>query len=306
MANPIVSETFIRLLVADLREVNEDKFQAFEKTLDKVFGKLPSDSAWEEFFEVGGLGDIPRFNGKITTLGISPGYYTRIEPAEYAAQVQFERKFLDDKKYPVIVDTAGKLKLSAVRTREKTAVEPWTNAFSAVFNYGSSEEGLSWANASHTTKSGVATTYGFANAGSSAMDKTSVAATYLLMRKFKDMDGERIGLNPDTIVCSDSLRDRAEEITMTPKGLYSAEGTVNRQFGRYEVMPILRWDDTSTKNWAMVDSSLMKKFLRWIDRIPPETHVNFDQKTFMTEYAIYMRYGWMMTDWRFGYVHNVT
>ena len=306
MANPVVSETFIRLLVADLREVNEDKFQAFEKTLDMVFGKLPSDSAWEEFFEVGGLGDIPRFSGKVTTLGISPGYYTRIEPAEFAAQVQFERKFLDDKKYNVIVDTAGKLKLSAVRTREKIAVEPWTNAFSAIFNYMSSEEGLSIANALHTTKSGVSTTSGFANAGTSAMDKTSVAATYLLMRRFKDMDGERIGVNADAIVCPDSLRDKADEIVKTKSGLYSAEGTINTQYGRFKVIPIMRWDDTSTKNWAMVDTSLMKENLKWIDRIPAETHVNVDLKTFMTEYAIYLRFGWGVRDWRYGYFHAVS
>jgi hypothetical protein len=306
MANPIVSETFIKLLTADLRAVEEDKFQAFEKTLEKIFGKLPSDSAWEEFFEVGGLGDIPRFNGKITTLGISPGYSTRIEPAEFAAQVQFERKFLDDKKYDVIVDTAGKLKASAIRTREKTAVEPWTGAFSAIFNYGSSEEGLSWANSSHTTKTGVSTTTGFANAGSSALDKTSIAATYLLMRRFKDMDGERIGINPDMLVVPDALRDKAEEIVKTSTGLYSAEGTVNVNKGRYEIMPIMRWDDTSTKNWAMVDSSLMKKCLKWVDRISPETYVNFDQKTFMTEYAVYMRYGWMQTEWRWGFCHNVS
>lgn len=304
--NPIVSETFIKLMTTELREVNEDKFQEFEKTLDRVFGKLASDSAWEEFFEVGGLGDIPKFSGKITTLGISPGYSTRIEPAEFAAQVQFERKLLDDKKYAVMTDTAGKLKMSAIRTREKTAVEPWTGAFSNVFNYGSSEEGLSWANSAHTTKSGVSTTTGFANAGTSALDKTSVAATYLLMRRFKDMDGERIGLNPNCLVVPDALRDKADEIVKTDKGLYSAEGTINVQKGRYEVMPILRWDDTSTKNWAMVDSSLMKKFLKWIDRINPETHVNFDIKTMMTEYAIYMRFGWMMTDWRFGYAHNVS
>jgi phage major head subunit gpT-like protein len=292
MANPMLSSQFVRLLDKRLREVSEDKIDELHKKesmIDRMYKVIPSDSAFEEFFQIGALPDIPEFSGKLSYLSISPGYYTKIEPKEYAGGVMFERKLLDDKKYAVLDDRAGKLANSAHRVREKLAVRPFAYAFSSAFDFMTSEEGVSLCSGSHTTKSGTSTSSGFSNSGTSALSKTSVAATRILMKKFRNDISERIVIEPDTLVVPDELYDTALEIVGTDKGLNSAEGTINVHKGRYDVIDWMRLSDYDTNNWWMVDSKLMKEFMVWVNRIPPEPHNTIDFETFSIKHSIYMR-----------------
>ena len=172
----------------------------------------------------------------------------------------FERKLLDDKKYAVLDNRSGMLAESAARVREKYGVRPFAYAFSSAFDFMTSEEGVALCSSSHTTKSGTSTSTGFDNSGTSALNATSVAATRILMRQFRNDISERISIEPDTLIVPDTLADKAAEIMGTEKGLYSAEGTINVQKGRFKVIPYLRLDDYDTNNWFMCDSNLMKKF----------------------------------------------
>jgi len=304
MPNPLTSQQFVRLLDKRLREVSEGVFKDLPSMIDTIYRVLPSEGAFEEFYEVGSLPDVPEFNGKISYLSIAPGFYTKIEPKEYAGGTMFTRKLLDDKKYAVLDDRTAGLAESAHRTREKIGVRPFAYGFSAAFDYMQSEEGVALFSSAHTTKAGVSTSSGFSNAGTSAFNKTSVAATRLLMRKFRNDIGERIVIEPDTLIVPDNLADQAEEIAKTDKGLYSAEGTVNVQKGRFKIIPYLRLDDYSTTRWFMVDYKLMKRFLVWIDRIKPEPNNTIDFETFVVKHSVYFRTGNGHLNWRFGFGHN--
>lgn len=248
MANPLTSVQFVRLLDKRLKMVFENVFTELPPMIDTLYNRQSTDSAWEEFFEVGSLGDIPEFNGKLSYLSIAPGYYTKIEPKEYAAGIQFERKLLDDKKYAVLDGRADALSNSAKRTMDKLAVRPFAYAFSSSFDFMTSEEGLSMCNDSHTTKAGVSTTTGFDNAGTSALSKTSLAATRLAMRRFKNDIGERIEVNPDMLLVPDNLYDTAMEIVGSDKDPTSANNTVNMMKNRFKVVPYMRLDDYDTNN----------------------------------------------------------
>jgi phage major head subunit gpT-like protein len=274
--------------------------------IDTLYTKMSSDSAWEEFFEIGSLGDIPEFNGKVTYQSIAPGYYTKIEPKEYASGLQFERKLLEDKKYSVLDGRAGQLTNSAKRTMDKIAVRPFAYAFSSAFDFMYSEEGLSLCNSAHTTKSGVSTTNGFGNAGTSALSKTSIAATRLLMRKFRDDIGNRIDIMPDTLLVPDNLYDTAMEIVGTPTDPGTANLTKNMQYQRFNVIPYLRLDDYDTNNWFMIDKSMMKQYLIWIDRASPSVNNTVDFDTFIWKFNIYFRIACGFLNWRWVYGMNVT
>jgi phage major head subunit gpT-like protein len=306
MANPLTSAQFVRLLDKRLRTVSENAFKELTSMIPEFYTMLPSDSAFEEFYEIGSLGDIPEFNGKISYLSLSPEYYKKVEPKEYAGGLMFERKLLDDKKYGVLDGRAKLLTESAHRVREKQGVKAFANAFSAAFDYMTSEEGLSLCNTAHTTKSGVSTSTGFSNSGTSALNATNVSATYLAMRRFKNNIGERIEIEPDTLIVPDSLGDKAEEIVGTEKGLYSAEGTKNMSKGRYKVIRYKRLDDYSTTDWYMVDSKQMKKFLVWIDRIKPEINNTVDFDTLMIKHSVYFRIAYAWLNWRWVYGNNVS
>ena len=306
MGSPIISENFIRLLDTRLKEVSSKTWDELPSQKGELYRDVPSDSAWEEFFSVGAVADIPAFNGKLEYLTQSPGYLTRIEPKEYAAGLAFERKFLDDKKYAVMSDQVESLTVAAQRTKAKIEVDPFAYAFSSAFSYMYSEEGVSLCNDSHTTKSGVSTASGFDNAGTSAMSKTSIAATKLAMLRFRNDIGERIVTNPDTIVCGESLADTALEIVGSEKNPDNANNTINTLYKGYKVLVLKRLDDYDSNNWYLVDSRQMKKHLMWIDRIAKETKMTVDFETMMLKWSIYFRCGNGFNDWRWIMGHAVS
>ena len=304
----IVSSQFVKLLEKNLTEVTERTFKELPSMIPSLYNVVSSDSAWEEYLSVGAYPDIPEFNGKISYQSIHPGYSTRIEPKEYAAGVQFERKLLDDKKYRVMDDRVGALAEASHRTREKMGVRAFAYAFSSAFDYVKSEEGVALCSTAHTTKSGTSTTSGFSNSGTSALSKSSVAATRLLMRQFRNDISERIDIGENlALIVPDNLVDTALEIVGTQKSLDTAEGNINPQFGRYKVIPYLRLDDYDTNNWFMVDLSRMKKDLLWINRIQPETAVmDSEFETYALKAKIYFRCAYGHRDWRWIYGHQVS
>jgi len=309
MGSPIDSAQFVRLLDNRLREVaeGEKKYRELSSMIPKLFNVLPSDSASEEFYNIGAVPDIPEFTGKLTYLSQSPGYHTKIEPKEWAAGLIAERKLLDDKKYSVLENRSQSLMRAAMRTREKQGVRAFNLAFSGAYDYQTSEENVSLCNSQHLTKSGTSVSSGFSNAGSTTFSKVAVAATRILMRKFRNDISERIEISDNlALIVPDYLADDAFELVKTPKGMNSAEGNVNMDYGRYTVIPYMRLDDNSTSNWFMVDMDAMKDDLIWIDRISPESKNTVDFETYQLKQAVYFRcaYGWK--DWRWIYGHNVS
>lgn len=308
MPNPLTSSAFVRLLDKRLSDVTDGvrKDKELSSMIPQIYNMVKTDSAWEEYYSVGAVPDIPEFTGKISYLPRHPGYYTKIEPKEYAAGIQVQRKLMDDKKYDVLDNNAEGLMQAAMRTKEKLGVRPFAFAFSTAFDFMESEEGIALCG-SHTTKSGTSTTNGFSNSGTSPLSKTSVYSTRLNMRQFRNDISERLEISDNlALIVPDNLVDTAMEIVQTPKGLDTAEGNINPQAGRYKIIPYLRLDDFDTDNWFMVDLDAMKRDLLWLDRIPVEAKNTVDFETYLLKMAVYFRvaYGWR--DWRFIYGHNVS
>jgi hypothetical protein len=312
MGNPLTLLQFARLADKRLDDVIEDYLSPTKSMIPKVFGTKPLDKAFWEGYSIGSVPDIPAFNGKLDFLGIAPGYYTRIEPGEFAAGIQLERKLRDDKQYEVLDDLQAGLGTALNRTREKQAVGAFTGAFSTAWSYMTNEEAVALCG-SHSTKSGASTTTGFSNTGTSAASKTTIAATRILMKKFRNDIGDFFDEGePDAIVCPESLVDTISEALGTSGYASSqldpdsANHKINTQYGRYEIIPWVRLDDNSTKNWFMVNKSMMKKFLIWIDRIKGEPSTQVDFHTFAILQSIYARFGWGWRDWRWLYGQNVS
>lgn len=306
MANPLDSGQFVRLLDKRLRLVEEQKWKNLPSMIPTLFNVMSSDSAWDEFYYIGDVPDIPKSVGKIPYLPVAPGFVFRIEPQEYMAGLQFERKLMDDKKYSVLEDGAGKLVFSAHRTREKLGVRAFAYAFSNAFDFEVSEEGLSLCNSAHLTKSGASTATGFSNVGTTSLTKTGVQATRILMRQFRSDIGERIEISDNlALIVPDNLADYAYELVGTPKMMDTAEGNINVNYKRYEVIPYLRLDDYSSNVWFMVDKDAMKRDLLWINRIEPETKHIVDFETYVYKIALYFRCGYGFKDWRFIYGQNL-
>ena len=312
MANPLTSPAFVKMLQEDLREVSDDarKYNNINSTKEQIFDIITdSTRAWEEWTSVSALGDIPKFNGRLTTLGITPGFATKIEPGEFAGKTVATRKLFDDLKYDILMNLAKQLMTSAFRVRDKNAVAVFANAVSTAFDFmPSQEEGLALASNSHKTRvPGVSTATGFDNLGTSAFNAVSVAATRILVRKFRQANGERIDMGDNyALLYPDELDFKAQEINKTVLEVDSANNNVNIQKGRYTLINWLRLSDTSSKAWGMLDMSTMKDNFKWIQRADAETTNTVDFDTFALMNAVYERHAGGFIDWRSIFWQNVS
>lgn len=307
MGSPIVSDQFVRLLDDRLNEVAYNKFNDLPSMIPQIFNVAKSEKAWEEFYSVVGPGDIPEFTGVLSYLSVTPGFHRKVEHKEYAAGLAFQRKFIDDKRYSVLDDGVGQLMASAHRTREKQGVRPFAFGDSTAYDYMTeNEENVALFSSSHTTKAGVSTTSGFDNLGSDSLTKANVAATRILMRKFKADNGQRIDMPDDfALVVPDDLADTALEIVGTAAGYETDALTKNMDYQRYRVIPWLRLSDHDTNDWYMVCMGMMKRDLVWYDRILPEPNNTVDFDSFQVKSSVYFRNSYLFKDWRFGYKHVV-
>lgn len=279
-----------------------------ETLRDVLYSTKKLDSAFWEEYGVSGLGDIPRFGGTLLQLDQSPGYGMRIEPAEFGAYVEVERKLWYNNLYGVMKNYKGSFMVANHRTKEKAAIKGYAMLNSAAFDFMPwNEEGVAIASSAHTTKNtNVSTTTGFSNLGTSAFDPSIVEATRILMRGFRGLNGEIMFVQPDGFIGPTSLDKKFEEVNATPKGLYSAEGTVNVQAGKWEYKTSQYFNDYSTKNWIMVDWTALKRYALWINRMSPEDGAEYDFMTKRLKFSLFDWWGYGFSGWQFVYFHQVS
>lgn len=310
---PNVSSAYTKLLFEGLKKVSVDRQTFVEQSnmIDKIYTRVSSGKATEEFYSVGQVPDVQDFTGRFSELSMVPGYSTKIEAKQFGGFVETERTLMDDEQYGVM--TLGSIEAGLVdaanRGREDSAVKVVANATSSSYDFiTNQEEGVALASNSHTTKTvGVSTTTGFDNLGTSVLNKTSAAATRILMRKFKNPLGRRYSTNRRWgLLVSDSNEFKAGELNNTPWGLDSGERTVNMQASMYQIIVWERMEDFSVSNWAMVDLDMMKKNMIFLDRIKGETERERDFMTKAIRQSIYDRYSLGFIDWRHIFWHQVT
>ena len=311
MPSPMNQSRFQELVRKGLNKVHEDTIaELHQKEMLRVrlYNVGGIDSAYYEEYSVSSLPDIPKFNGTLTYLDVAPGYLTRIEPAEFAAGVEIQRKFWDNNLYNVLKDWGGKFAKAMHRTKEKSAIKGYANMNSAAFDFMPyNEEGVAIASSSHTTKTDyVSTSSGFANLGSSAFNPVSLEATRILMRGFRGLNGELLSVMPNGLIGPTTLEQKFLEVNSTDKGLYSAEGTKNIQAGRYSHVVSQYLNDYSTKNWIMVDWELVTQYALWKTRTEDEINSTVDFETKKIKHSVYAAWGSGFTGWWPFYMHVVS
>ncbi|GAH09802.1 unnamed protein product [marine sediment metagenome] len=126
------------------------------------------------------------------------------------------------------------------------------------------------------------------------------------MRKFRSDISERIDIGDNlAVIVPDNLADDAYELVGTKSGMDVAHDNINMAYKRYQVIPYPRLDDSSTKDWYMVDMDRMKQDLIWIERTAPEPKTTIDFDTYIVKQAVYMDIGYGFKNWRWIYGQNV-
>lgn len=301
---PAISEQWPYLLEPGLKAIFQQQATALatESRVPALFNVMPSDKAAEYFLSIGGMGDWDQYEGVIHYDNMDQGYRTTLTHSEFAKGFAVERKLVDDDLYSIIKERPAGLAISAMRTREKHAASIFNNAFNSSYAGG---DGVELCDASHPlapTHSGD--TQG--NIGTSALSYDSVIATRQLMRSFTDDRGELIQVMPDTLLVPAELEQTAWEIWKTMNKPNTADYVDN--FARGFLQNVIVWDYlTDANNWFLIDSTLAKRHLLWLDRVPLEFKMDpASDFNLVAKYRGYMRYSYGWSDWKWVYGHSVT
>lgn len=285
------------LLLKDLRKVYMDQYPTLPAMVPDLFNVQTSGGAYEKTTSVGTVPDHQEFTGKIGVVSRVEGYVRTHVFTEYAAQIQIQRKLAADDQYRVVNRFGAGLATSANRSREKLGA----NVFVLAFTYTPADfDAVSLCNSTHPSPiSGIASQ---SNTGTLSFGAANLETTRQLMLDFTDLQGEKIPIEPDTILCYKDNEEIGWEIINSKGKVDTADNNVNFHQGKYKLVV---WNRLGTGNWFAIDYKMMKEYLLWWNREPIQFFQDKDSDTLIAKYMSYYRCGTGWDDWRFVYGHNV-
>jgi len=263
-----------------------------------LFGMIgPGQLKYKSAYKVSGVGamsDLEDFDGNISYDTFSQLYDKTFEFPEKALGFKVERKLYDDDEFGIMDQRPRQLAISAARTREKKAANMYNTGFVGT----DGPDSVSLFNASHPYSPDDATTQ--SNRGMSALDAVSVEATRRrgFTSVFNDR-GELLDVNYDLLLVPPGLEEKAWEIINSRGKVDTADNNANFHQGRYQLAVWARLTDTN--NWFFIDSTLLKLFYLWMDRIKGSLNYDRDFDTLQAKWSFYERYQCGWGDWRPGY-----
>lgn len=293
MAGPgiAISEHFGALLAPGLTEVFWEEYSMIPSVIPLLYSVKTSSKASETDQGIGSMGLFPEFEGRVEYDSPEQLWPAIWRHTEFAKGFQIERTLYDDNQYDVMRDRATDLGRSAFRTREVKGA--------SLFNYAATAagyDGVPLISANHPLSPSNSAVQG--NSWNLALSNGGLSTVRQAMREWTDDRGNLANVQPDTLLVPPELEETAWKIIQTPS-IYepgSPNLTGNFHRNRYNVIV---WDYlTDAARWFLVDSRLMKRFLKWYDRIPLEFGQTEDFDTFVAKYRAYMRFSFGYSNWR--------
>jgi hypothetical protein len=299
MANPLTTAGFPDVLDPRFREITDGEFADEQDRISEFYSMETPSQLTERWSSLSPMGLYNEFSGAVNYDGPDQQYDVSATHREYAKGVEVERLLVEFDQFGIIDTRFKLLARSARQSRQVHAARIFNNAFSNDTTFYNHSEAVALCSNSHTTeRSGVSTSTGFDNLVTSALSPTALRSAYTQFRKFKDAAGQPIdGHAPGMLLVPVDLRDRADEIVRTKTGLDTAEGNVNTESGRYNVVDWIRLTDSN--NWFICNQPEMKDSLKWFDKVPVEFARVEDFDTVQAKYRGYMVYTLGYGDWRF-------
>jgi hypothetical protein len=293
----LVEENWPDLLVPGLRKVFDNAYRERPSNIGILFNVQSSQKAVEHDLTTGDMLDFAPMNGVVPYDDMGEGYRTDYTHSELARGFKVERKLVDDDLYNVINKRPRMLGLAARRRRETDAASMFNNAFNSGITGG---DGVSLCNSAHPANNGGATQ---SNVGTLDLTDVNLEATRRLMIGFHSDRDQIIEVIPDFLLVPLALEQVAFEIINSRGKVDTALNNANFHYGKYK---LLVWPNylSSSLNWFLMDSVMMKEYHLWFDRIKPEFQKDREFDTYNAKYSGYMRYSYGWSDWRAIFGNN--
>lgn len=293
----LVEENWPDLLVPGLRKVFDNSYRERASNIGILFNVQSSQKAVEHDLTTGAILDFAPMNGIVPYDDMGEGYRTDYTHQELARGIKVERKLVDDDLYNIINKRPRMLGLAARRRRETDGASMFNNAFNSGITGG---DGVALCSSAHPSNNGGATQ---GNVGTLDLTDVNLEATRRLMVNFHDDRDGIIEVIPDFLLVPLQLEQVAFEIINSRGKVDTALNNANFHFGKYK---LLVWPNylSSSLNWFLMDSVMMKEYHLWFDRIKPEFQKDREFDTYNAKYAGYMRYSFGWSDWRSIFGNN--
>jgi phage major head subunit gpT-like protein len=282
------------LLEKDFTKIYFDQYKTLPVMVPDLFNVQRSDAAFEKTSAVGTVPDFVEFTGRVQEVSPTQAYDKTFTFTEYAAKIDIQRKLAADDQYRVMSRYPKNLASSASRSREKLGAQIFDLAFTFEPTDGDGAELCASDHASNVT--GIAAQ---SNEGTSALSATSVETTRIAMNKFTDDIGEKISIDPNTIIIPIDLEQTGWEIINSKGKVDTANNNANFHQGKYKMIVWNRLGDAN--DWFMTDYSMQKDYLLWWNREPVQFFQDKDSDTMVACYLGYYRVGTGWDDWRWIY-----
>lgn len=300
MPIPHSSEAFPDCLTPGFKKIFHDELREVPDNLKDIFWMRTDheNKSYMKFSSIGPTGDWSPFAGTIAYQSQDQGYDTTINFTAHTSGIKIERQLYDDDEYNVMTPRPAEMARGLRRYRMKEGASIWNEMFSTA---PTDMDAKALSATDHPYSPADAGTQ--SNKGTTAMSPVAVAATRLLMKKFKDAKRNKFDSHPDMLIHGDDLEEMAYEIINTKQQVGSVNNNANFLQGRFKDRIVT--DMSSTKDWGMVDYEMMKQMLIWVDRIAAEFKQDTDSNTLVAKMYGYARFGRKWRDWRFLYAHDV-
>lgn len=276
--NPVLSEIFYMHLG------NPDEM------LGQFFRVLTSSKAQETDLRVGSFGQPQAWNGQVEYDSADPDYAITYTHVKYSRGFKVERELLDDNQYNNIFSRPEELAMKFQVKIEADAASLFNNAFSTA-----GYDAVSLCNDSHPRGAGD-TANTVDNNATLALSPANLETVRQQGKNLVDDRGDLINWNGDLLLVPEGLAKTAHEITMSTNIANSAENNANFFRGlRY-----VSWNRlTDSTAWFLIDTRMMKRYLKWYWRRRPEFVMDKDFDTEQAKFAGFMRYSFGWSDFRF-------
>lgn len=297
MPVPLTTDNFADVLDPRFESIIDEELQQLPDLIPMLYTQPPSNGRdTMRWSDVGTMPDWNEFNGAVVYQSRAQGFDTIATPREWTSGIQIERVLFEDDQYNIMDQRPRAMAASYNRTRQGHAARPFNLAFSNDTFFYNNSEGVALCSNSHTTNSGASTVTGFDNLGTAALTAVAVAAARIQMRGFRDDQAGRFDVTPDEMLIPTDLFEEAFEIINASGKLDVATNNPNVHQGKYKS---IEWNYlTDANNWFLMDSSLRRRFLFWIQRIAVQFAMVEDFDKIIAKWRGRARYGNAQTNWR--------
>jgi len=278
------------ILEPGFRKIFFDELAQLPTMYNEIFHVYDSSKQQEYDSGVSGLGQLVQADDAeaLTYESLQQLYDINYVHKTYKKGIQVERELVDDDQYNIISKGPKLLAQAATRTVENISGNILDNAFSS----GTGGDGKYLCDTQHPRIDGGTVQ---SNAATAVLAETGLKNALLAMRKTVDDKGQKVLIQPDTLVIPPDQEFTANVLLKSMGRTGTNYNEINPVSGALKIK-VWNYLDGSTTQWFVLDSGVHQLNFFW--RVKPEFTQDTSFETEVAKYKVYCRFSVGFSGWR--------